>query len=102
MYATEYASTGAVSRMGDVYSFGIVLLETFTGRKPVDAMFDENSNLREWVWKAAHSNAILDVIDCNLQNDLSCNDGALLDLTTLHCLKSVIEFIHKGQPKLKS
>ena len=82
--ATEYAITGTVSRMGDVYSFGILLLETFTGRKPVDAMFDESSNLREWVCKA-QPNAILDVIDCNLLNDLSRDDGAL------HCLKSVIE-----------
>ncbi|PQM42303.1 LRR receptor-like serine/threonine-protein kinase EFR [Prunus yedoensis var. nudiflora] len=34
--APEYGMEGIVSRRGDVYSFGIVVMETFTRRKPTD------------------------------------------------------------------
>ena len=93
MCATEYATIGAVSRMGDVYSFGILLLETFTGKMPTDPMFSEELTLREWVFKA-HPTAILDVVDNNLLNDHSSSDiGSLEDHQTAisTCLMSTIE-----------
>lgn len=34
---------------GDVYSFGITLLELFTGKSPTDEGFGEKQNLVEWV-----------------------------------------------------
>ncbi|EMS54101.1 Proline-rich receptor-like protein kinase PERK8 [Triticum urartu] len=48
--APEYASSGKLTEKSDVFSFGVVLLELITGRKPVDAsnpLGDES--LVEWV-----------------------------------------------------
>ncbi|KAG7592955.1 Protein kinase domain [Arabidopsis thaliana x Arabidopsis arenosa] len=49
--APEYASSGKLTEKSDVFSFGVVLLELITGRKPVDTsqpLGDES--LVEWVW----------------------------------------------------
>lgn len=48
--APEYATSGKLTDKSDVYSYGVVLLELITGRKPVDAsqpIGDES--LVEWV-----------------------------------------------------
>lgn len=37
------------STEGDVYSFGVLLLESVTGKRPTDSIFQEGSNLHEWV-----------------------------------------------------
>lgn len=89
-FVTEYGSTCKVSKMGDVYSFGILLLETFTGKKPTD-VDDGESSLREWV-RAALPTSLLDVIDANLLKDDSVSRQQLEHSnSTHHCLSSVIE-----------
>ena len=37
------------STMGDVYSYGILVLEMFTGRRPTDDMFKDGLNLHKFV-----------------------------------------------------
>jgi len=36
---TEYGTGCGVSTKGDMYSYGILVLEMVTGRRPTDAMF---------------------------------------------------------------
>ncbi|CAI0547186.1 unnamed protein product, partial [Linum tenue] len=45
----EYGMGGAASKEGDVYSFGILLLELFSGKRPTDQMFRDGRNLQEFV-----------------------------------------------------
>ncbi|XP_050387347.1 probable LRR receptor-like serine/threonine-protein kinase At3g47570 [Argentina anserina] len=47
--APEYGMGSEVSANGDVYSFGILLLEMFTGKRPTDHMFSNGLNLHAYV-----------------------------------------------------
>ncbi|XP_050148376.1 probable LRR receptor-like serine/threonine-protein kinase At3g47570 isoform X1 [Malus sylvestris] len=64
--APEYGTEGIVSTRGDVYSFGIVLMETFTKRKPTDEMFVEEMSLKQWVSNSLLSDSFSTVVDANL------------------------------------
>ncbi|XP_059070435.1 LRR receptor-like serine/threonine-protein kinase EFR [Cryptomeria japonica] len=46
---TEYGVGGKVSTKGDIYSYGIMLLEMVTGKSPTNHMFVEGLNLHKWV-----------------------------------------------------
>ena len=40
---------GEVSTEGDVYSFGVFLMEMFLGKRPTDEMFKDDLNLHNFV-----------------------------------------------------
>ncbi|KAF7141372.1 hypothetical protein RHSIM_Rhsim06G0187700 [Rhododendron simsii] len=47
--APEYFDTGKATAKGDVYSYGVVLLELLTGKKPTDEAFiEEGTKLVSW------------------------------------------------------
>ncbi|URE17624.1 STYKc [Musa troglodytarum] len=49
----EYAYTMQVTVSGNVYSFGVVLLEILTSKLPVDEVFGEGMDLVKWVHNAS-------------------------------------------------
>ncbi|XP_031122589.1 probable LRR receptor-like serine/threonine-protein kinase At3g47570 [Ipomoea triloba] len=63
--APEYGSAGIISSMGDVYSFGILLMEVFTRKKPTDEMFQGDFTMRRWVSESL-PDAIMQIVDSNL------------------------------------
>ncbi|KAJ7961769.1 putative Receptor-kinase [Quillaja saponaria] len=54
--APEYGMGGQVSTKGDVYSFGILLLEMFIGRRPTEDMFKDCLNLHKYAMSALPEN----------------------------------------------
>jgi serine/threonine protein kinase len=67
---TEYGSGNMVSIHGDIYSYGILVLETITGRRPSDSAFQQGLNLREYVNLALQQDRMMDAIDKALSLDL--------------------------------
>ncbi|GAV71611.1 Pkinase domain-containing protein/LRR_1 domain-containing protein/LRRNT_2 domain-containing protein/LRR_4 domain-containing protein/LRR_6 domain-containing protein/LRR_8 domain-containing protein [Cephalotus follicularis] len=58
----EYGMGSEVSVYGDVYSYGILLLEMFTGKRPTDNMFREGLNLHNFA-KAALPERAAEITD---------------------------------------
>ncbi|KAK4596285.1 hypothetical protein RGQ29_014361 [Quercus rubra] len=65
----EYGLGGKASTSGDVYSFGILLLEMIIVKKPTDRMFQEGLSLNKFV-SEVHQSKILDITDPRLFKDI--------------------------------
>ena len=80
----EYGSEGKVSAKGDIYSYGIILLEIITRKKPTDKMFVGGVDMRQWITSLPHR---IDVVDDGL---LRIEDGR--DVTVMqNILSSILE-----------
>lgn len=92
-FDTEYGVEGLVSTRSDTYSFGIVLMETFTRRKPSDEMFGGEFSLRNWI-KGLIPSEIARVMDSNLLREEDNVDSKV------DCLLSVMEVALKCSEEL--
>ncbi|OEL30577.1 putative LRR receptor-like serine/threonine-protein kinase [Dichanthelium oligosanthes] len=74
--ATEYGAGNIVSTHGDIYSYGILVLEMITGRRPTDNTFEGISGIREFV-EMAINNSVMDIIDVELMTELGNENGTV-------------------------
>ncbi|GJU41040.1 kinase-like domain-containing protein, partial [Tanacetum coccineum] len=58
----EYGIGSEMTSSGDVYSFGILLLEVMTGKRPTDDMFNDGLSLHKFAHMALPDH-VIDVID---------------------------------------
>ncbi|PWA46872.1 protein kinase-like domain-containing protein [Artemisia annua] len=58
----EYGFGSEMTSSGDVYSFGILLLEVMTGKKPTDDMFNDGLSLHKFASMALPDH-VIDVVD---------------------------------------
>ncbi|XP_059070162.1 putative leucine-rich repeat receptor-like serine/threonine-protein kinase At2g24130 isoform X2 [Cryptomeria japonica] len=83
---TEYGMGGKISTKGDVYSYGILILELLTRRRPTDNMFVEGINLPKWA-SMHFPNKITEVVDNQLLIDVEESNKEMV----LACLTEVIQ-----------
>ncbi|KAL7145408.1 hypothetical protein ABFS83_07G081600 [Erythranthe nasuta] len=58
----EYGMSNAISAEGDVYSYGILILEMFTNKRPTDDLFMDQVNLHNFV-DAALPDHVMEILD---------------------------------------
>ncbi|XP_040948187.1 receptor kinase-like protein Xa21 isoform X4 [Gossypium hirsutum] len=83
--APEFGSAGIVSIKSDVYSYGIVLIETFTKKKPTDKVFVEEESIRHWMERSLPKGAI-EIADVDL---LRREDEYIV--VKANCISSIME-----------
>ncbi|PRQ56668.1 putative protein kinase RLK-Pelle-LRR-XII-1 family [Rosa chinensis] len=91
--APEYASGVEPSRQGDIYSYGVLVLQMFTGRRPIDEMFKEGLNLHNFV-KMAIPGRVIQIIDPTLLTTL--------EETTPATSQNVVNYINGYNSEIKA
>ncbi|KAL1190529.1 Proline-rich receptor-like protein kinase PERK2 [Cardamine amara subsp. amara] len=91
--APEYAASGKLTEKSDVFSFGVVLLELITGRRPVDTktVYPENS-LVDWARPLLNEVTEIGnfevVVDPKLNNEYDKEEMARMVACAAACVRS--------------
>lgn len=90
--APEYAASGKLTDKSDVFSFGVMLLELITGRRPVDsAQTFMDDSLVDWarplLTRALEDGNFDTLIDHRLQKDYDHNEVARMVACAAACVR---------------
>ncbi|KAM7250682.1 hypothetical protein ACFE04_022565 [Oxalis oulophora] len=84
----EYMQSGRATEKTDVYSFGVLVLEVLSGKRPTDASFIEKGlNVVGWLNFLISENRRRDIIDLNCEGVQSESFDALLSVA-IQCVSS--------------
>ncbi|OVA10174.1 Protein kinase domain [Macleaya cordata] len=89
--APEYLLTGKATEKTDVFSFGAVILEVATGRRPIEketsgvGNVGVSSNLVEWVWSLHREGKLLGAADVRLGSEFDEGEMGRVLLVGLAC-----------------
>ncbi|KAL6210775.1 hypothetical protein ACLB2K_016007 [Fragaria x ananassa] len=112
--APEYGYTLKVDEKIDIYSYGVVLLELLTGKRPLDPEFGESIDIVEWIRRKIRDNKCLEeVLDPSVGNSKHVQEEMLLVLRiALVCttklpkdrpsMRDVITMLGEARPRRKS
>ncbi|XP_078153825.1 receptor kinase-like protein Xa21 [Carex rostrata] len=86
----EYGMGGRPSVEGDVYSYGVILLEIFTGVSPTDERIRDGLSLQNQV-EMAFPDQVMDIVDPKLFSETDGEHNLYVPENVYSCLVSVIQ-----------
>ncbi|XP_022136397.1 proline-rich receptor-like protein kinase PERK4 [Momordica charantia] len=98
--APEYASSGKLTEKSDVFSFGVMLLELITGKRPVDPTHAMEDSLVDWARplmnRALGEGIYDDLVDMRLENEFNTQEMARM----VACAAAAIRHSARKRPKM--
>ncbi|KAK8928870.1 putative inactive receptor kinase [Platanthera zijinensis] len=100
-FPPEYAHSPMATTKGDVFAFGVVLLELVTGQKPTEVFVEftgeaSKGNLVEWINQLAAAGRLLDSVDPNLRGEEAGEEI----LQVLRVAVSCVSYRPKDRPSM--
>uniref|UniRef100_M8CCI6 Receptor kinase-like protein Xa21 n=1 Tax=Aegilops tauschii TaxID=37682 RepID=M8CCI6_AEGTA len=91
----EYGAGNMVSTHGDIYSYGVLILEMVTARRPTDNMFDQGLSLRKYV-EIAFESRMMDIADPELAEELENGPTTIDDPSNQRKVDALISLVKLG------